>query len=497
MRLILGGPGCGKTTRLLGIMEEELARGVAPERLAFVSFTRKAVAEATERACERFNLTPRALPYFRTVHSLAYRLLGVARGEIMQHRNWAELGAALGYEFSRHAVLEDGLAPAGRERGDLLRFLDGLARARCVGAEEQLRESREEVTPQEFARYRAALAGYKREAVMMDFTDLLERYVAEGAPAPVEVAIIDEAQDLSRLQWRMLKRAFGGVARRYVGGDDDQAIFRWSGADIDTFLALRGEREVLGTTHRLPRHLYSYSQLLVSRLSQRYEKSAKPRAEAGALHRIATFEQAPVAAGGTWMLLARNSFYLAPIKEWLHGEGLPYATAAGSSINPGHLRAIGAWERLRRGEAVTVAAAREVYEYLPGVARGFKALPGLEDEAPVTLPELRARYGAPATSAPWHDALAAIPLRDRTYYRAVKRRGEPLGRTPRIYVGTIHSVKGGEAENVVLLPNLTQRTWDDYTRDADDEHRTFYVGATRAKQALYIAAPTTTRSYTL
>lgn len=497
MRLILGGPGCGKTTRLLGIMEEEIARGVKPERLAFVSFTKKAVTEATERACAKFNLTPGDLPYFRTIHSLAYRLLGVMRSEIMQHKHWAELGAALGYTFSRHATTDDGMAPTGRERGDLLRFIDQLARARCVSPEQQLYDSREEVSPHEFERYRATLMNYKKDTGVMDFTDLLERYISEGQAAKVDVVIIDEAQDLSRVQWRLIKRAFAGVKGMYIGGDDDQAIFRWSGADIDTFLSLKGEREVLAKTHRLPRHLYGYSQILVSRLSQRYEKQAEPRNEQGALNRIAVFEQAPVheSGSGSWMMLTRNSYYLAPIKEWLHAEGLPYATHSGSSVDPAHLRAIIAWERLRRGEAVPAAGIREVYDWMP-VQRGHKTLPGIDGDLLLTLADLRTKHGC-ETDAPWHDALNKIPLRDRTYYRAIKRRGESLARAPRIYIGTIHSVKGGEADNVVLIPNLTQRTWDDFSRTPDDEHRTFYVGATRARQSLYITEATTPRSYTL
>ena len=475
-------------------MEEELARGVRPERLAFVSFTKKAVGEAAARATEKFNLAPRELPYIRTIHSLAYRLLGITQGEMMQHKHWAELGGALGYTFSRHADMNDGMAPTGRERGDLLRFIEQLARARCVTPAQQIRDSREEVTPQELARYLSTLENFKRDAGVMDFTDLLERYVNEGAPAPVDVAIIDEAQDLSRLQWKLIKRAFAGAQRIYVAGDDDQAIFTWSGADVDTFLGLKGEREVLATTHRLPRHIYGYSQMIVSRLSRRFEKKATPRPESGALHRLSNWQQAPV-ADGSWMLLARNSHMLTPIKEWLHGEGLPYATAFGSSVDAKHLRAIITWEKLRKGEAQPSSAVRDVYELME-VARGHKTLPKVEADTLLTLAELRASHGC-LTDAPWFESLAKIPQRDRVYYQAIKRRGESLARTPRIYVGTIHSVKGGEADNVLLLPDMTQRTWDGYERDRDAEHRTFYVGATRAKQALWLAEPQGTRSYTL
>lgn len=494
MKLILGGPGCGKTTRLLGIMEEELARGVRPERLAFVSFTKKAVGEAATRAQTKFNLSARELPYFRTIHSLAYRLLGVTKGEIMQHKHWAELGSALGYTFSRHADMSDGMAPTGRERGDLLRFIEQLARARCVSTEQQIRDSREEVTPQELQRYLSTLATYKRESGVMDFTDLLERYITEGQPAPVDVAIIDEAQDLSRLQWKLIKRAFANTPRIYVAGDDDQAIFTWSGADVDTFLGLKGEREVLATTHRLPRFIYGYSQMIVSRLSRRFEKKAMPREAQGGLHRLSDWQQAPVAEG-SWMLLARNSYLLGPVKEWLHGAGMPYATAFGPSVDAKYLRAIMTWEKLRKGEAQPASAVREVYDLME-VQRGHKTLPNTLADEMLTLAQLRSQHGC-LVDAPWFDALTKIPQRDRVYYQAIKRRGESLARPPRIYVGTIHSVKGGEADNVALLPDMTQRTWEGYERERDAEHRTFYVGATRAKEALWLVAPSTTRSYTL
>lgn len=495
MKLILGGPGCGKTTRLLGIMEEELARGVPPDRLAFVSFTRRAVLEATERACAKFNLQPAQLPYFRTIHSMAYRLMGISQSEILRQSDWDKLAVALGYQFSRYANIDDGMAPTGRERGDLLRFMDQLARARCVTPDQQLRDSREEVTPQEFKRYRDTLLEYKKGTGRMDFTDLLERYVAEGMACPAQVAIIDEAQDLSQLQWRMVHRAFTKAERMYIGGDDDQAIFRWSGADVATFLSLDGEREVLGTTYRLPRRVYDYSRGIVSRLSRRYSKQATPRDHDGVVTRIAAFEHAPVEDEGTWMFLARNSFYLTPVKQWLHGLGLPYALHNGSSINATYMRAVYSWERLRKGEALGAEEVRQVYKLME-VKRGHKTLPGVEDTALLMLDELCQSHGC-LTRAPWFEAFTKIPLRERTYYRAALRRGEALNKPPRIYVGTVHSVKGGEADNVVVLPNMTQRTWDDFERVPDDEHRTFYVAATRAKTRLFLASPTSPRSYSL
>ena len=53
----------------------------------------------------------------------------------------------------------------------------------------------------------------------------------------------------------------------------------------------------------------------------------------------------------------------------------------------------------------------------------------------------------------------------------------------------IHSVKGGEEDNVVLLTDLTTNTNRSYLKQPDDETRLFYVGATRTKENLHIIRP--------
>ena len=76
-QLIFGPPGCGKTYTLMQILKRELENGTDPTRIGFVSFSRKAIAEAKERAASVLNLTDKDLPYFRTLHSMGVHWLGI------------------------------------------------------------------------------------------------------------------------------------------------------------------------------------------------------------------------------------------------------------------------------------------------------------------------------------------------------------------------------------------------------------------------------------
>jgi superfamily I DNA/RNA helicase len=66
--------------------------------------------------------------------------------------------------------------------------------------------------------------------------------------------------------------------------------------------------------------------------------------------------------------------------------------------------------------------------------------------------------------------------------------GPELASLPRIRVGTIHSVKGAEAENVALLTTtskLVERGLEEPSQ-RDEEHRIAYVGVTRARRNLIV-----------
>ena len=105
-----------------------------------------------------------------------------------------------------------------------------------------------------------------------------------------------------------------------------------------------------------------------------------------------------------------------------------------------------------------------------------------------TLETCTAHHGF-MTDAVWYEALDQAPQRKVEYIRKMRANGEQLNKPPRILLSTIHGVKGGEAENVVLLTDLSNNTQKSMDRFPDDENRLFYVGATRTKDHLHIIRP--------
>lgn len=493
--LILGAPGCGKTTRLLDIVEQKLASGIPPERIAYMSFTTKAVNEAINRAEKKFGFTKKDLPFFRTVHSFCFRQTGASRSSVMGAAHYQDLAKILGISLNGKLDDEGTGLPVGGTVGDQMLFVDNLARS----TGDTLKKTYDSLEYPDFSwhqlkQFSKALEEYKLDTGLMDFTDMLREYLANGKAASVDVAIIDEAQDLSKVQWEVIKRAFNNCLEVYIAGDDDQAIYKWSGADVDSFLSLEGEKEVLAKSWRLPSSIHKLSQKIIKRVGKRFNKAFASKEEKGNISYYLNPSMIQDAEG-TWLYLARNAYQLSSIKRALFEQGITFTTSQGSSVKAKEHRAIVFWERLRAGKPQLGNDVKQFLEFLEvgvGIKRGYKDGKGLIDDVEYKMEDLKKDHGI-LTDIAWHDALTGIPLEQREYYLMVLRQGGPkaLSQPPRHHVSTIHGVKGGEADHVVLMTDLAKKSYTEYSKNPDDETRVFYVGVTRAKKHLHIVLPQT------
>jgi DNA helicase-2/ATP-dependent DNA helicase PcrA len=502
-KLILGAPGCGKTSTLLNILDKEIQDGVAIQNIAFVSFTRKAVQEVVRRTCEKFNFERADLYNFKTIHAMAYREIEIKKNELITSANMEEFSKIMQMPFSSNVDEATGLT-AGATVGDEMLFYASLARVKQMPLEEVYQTLiNPAFTWHMFLQIATAFDVYRQDAGILDFTDILTRYANTGEPLSCEVAFIDEAQDLSSLQWSVLRVAFARCKRIYIAGDDDQAIYSWSGADIGTFLQLEGEKEILGISHRMPKQIFDLSQKIIQEVGKRYHKDVVPRNEMGSIEYHNSPEAIPInPRHGSWLILARNIYALPGIERNLKLLGIPFIRRHGaSSISNNHLIAIKTWEKLRAGHPQPGHLIKKVYEQMKvneGVKRGYKTLSKMHDEEMFTIEDLTVNFGL-QTNAIWHDALKGIPLEDVEYYLTILRTlgSEGLTGRPEVHVNTIHGVKGGEADNVVLHLDMAKKTYEEYLAHPDAERRVMYVGVTRAKRNLHIVQPQSNRFFQL
>ena len=129
-----GPPGTGKTTTLLNHVEQLLAEGTPPNKIGYFAFTRKAAHEARDRAVARFGLDPeKDFVFFRTLHSLAFQLLGISGAQVLKEEHLKTFSKRIGVNLTEsiEAVEDEGFITF-RSNHPIMRGID-LARTTELG----------------------------------------------------------------------------------------------------------------------------------------------------------------------------------------------------------------------------------------------------------------------------------------------------------------------------------------------------------------------------
>jgi superfamily I DNA/RNA helicase len=470
VRVVLANAGTGKTRKIIDEVTKELETR-RPEEIAFVTFTRKGAEEGLRRICSKLMIEPDELPYFRTLHSLTFHALNLKADQMFGRLDQRKFNKLYGYNVNRSEVNTGKVQPT--KDSAYLDFYDmersgALTSRQLADADIEIGYYRQLVRKYE---------EYKASEHLVDFFDCLIKYVQEGGSLPCKVVYIDEAQDISALQWKVIEKAFLKAEKIVIVGDDKQAIFTYSGARPDFLIQLSKQFPVehLSMSYRIPYSVYKLSVAITNFISEKTEQKAVPRPEngEGSITQLPDLEYLRDYIDSEsvrddrqncqWYILARNNCFLDYPKRMLEENLIPYWTADGFFMGGEIMKRLKDYHKFR--------------------------LEGYRDEKKKL--DFQRRFGIEDFRQPFTDTNLFTEGRKWVYASYIEKYGlqkleEMCKWNPQILVSTIHHVKGGEAKNVAIMLDTTGRTTGNIFRDVDEELRILYVGVTRTKQNLYL-----------
>ncbi|MBD3177830.1 MAG: AAA family ATPase [Armatimonadia bacterium] len=518
----IGPPGTGKTTAITKQLAVE-AEAWGGENVVALSHTRAAAHEIAGR--------DQCLPdeNIGTLHAMAYRAIG--RPEIAEEPKHLREFSQEHPEWPMGAGDDDDLWARSSYSGSAA--LQEYGRLRNLAAP---RES----WPTHVVNFARDWEHWKAANDLVDYTDMIEMALLRfpTMPGSPHTIICDEMQDLSRLQYELL-RSWGESAERVItAGDQDQCIYTFTGADPGIFTEnVPIEERVLEQSHRIPAAVHAAAVPWVQQITERKQVQYRLRAFPGYVDPSPACWQASGAIidsiqqhlqnGHTTMVMASCSFMLRPVLKALRKAAIPYG-------NPWQPEDAHGWNPLGCRHARpkllegllafaspavdpasgvpmpglwTVADLRSWASLLKGVfERGAKKrieeLP--DDTSPLQVYELLKEITTEAAlrilrrDEPAFDwfrgrlkaQYSGQQLCDYVFSLLSAHGLSVLTAPPRVFVGTIHSFKGAEADHVVVFPDLSRAGMSAYLgAGRDTVIRQFYVAMTRARLGLTLCAP--------
>lgn len=537
---IYGPPGTGKTTHLATNIVPAASVKFGQDRVMITSFTRTAAHEiATKKSLETGETIPIDLSNVGTLHALIYRAIGQPKIAQLNTKTWNESYPHLAVGDTSQGAMDDDTVVmdvgTSNNDGDVLLNQMDIFRAKMIS---------DSIWPQKLKEFAQLWNQWKQEMGFMDFTDLIEHGLNQMPYAPnnPSVIIVDEAQDFTVLQLSVLRNWAQHIDWLALIGDDEQSIYTFAGATPDAFLKPELEakyQQTLTQSYRLPRAVHAYAQLISNRISYKVVKTYQPRAFDGEVRFLNEHYQNPsktieiakqcTQAGKSLMILTTCSYMLNKILFELKKNGIPF-------YNP-YRKKRGDWNLLVRGDKSKVTSVDLISSFLnrgedenywnvadfitwaqhlsvgdnglirkQGNAAIEKLKRAVEEQADGlhSCRNILSKVLSPAAIEPamnrnvdWFaENLKTGRQKSITYPLAVANKFgiDCLSRPPAVIPGTIHSVKGGEADVVILYPDISMNAMREKLyngREAQDAiWRVFYVGATRAKETLIIMKPT-------
>jgi len=280
-------------------------------------------------------------------------------------------------------------------------------------------------------------------------------------------------------------------------------IFGFAGSSSSCFLGWPASKErIMSKSYRCPRPILELGERCLRRMHNGYfDRKVEPADHSGTINECgidAAISQAR--PDEEWLFLARTNHDAVRLIASLGAAGKPARWVKQTDDTTARATGLKALYALEKGKHVSGHEWARAIELIPTVAkakepmltRGTKTgwakahvdehdvIFGDDLESVGATPELVKRIASGA----WCGLING----GEQWRRHAETWGDDLASKSGIRVGTIHSAKGMEADNVALLTTITQRVEKSMEdRDThDEEHRLAYVGVTRAKKNLYV-----------
>jgi superfamily I DNA/RNA helicase len=488
---LFGGAGTGKTRYLISDIERVVKAGTTPNDITYVSFTKAAIQEAINRVLVINSFDRADFKSFSTIHSACFKALSLKKDSIITEDHLNELSEDIGFKLSTNILESVYSLP----KGDLALQLDNLARLKLMPLRAMYDSLGIEAEFTEIQYIVDKYNLYKKSNSLLDFTDMLQLYLKEGMPLGTTAFYVDEAQDLNTLQWKVVEKMAAYSEYLMVAGDDDQAIYQWSGADVDYFLdfADKSNKIILDKSYRCKSVIRDFAFSVVKKLSRRENKTYAPVCEGGTIEYYNNLLDADLSEG-QWKILVRNNYLQKKVISFCKDKGYFYNSIYDNKKSL--IRALICYEDLKRNKGVETKEFIKILEYITDNSNNTKYILTEKFKGEkIYIQDLTALNITLPLDKSWFDAFQYVPYEDILYIRAMLRQGEKLREEPRITIESIHASKGTESENVLLLTDISKKTFQGMQRFQDPELRCQYVAITRAKNKLIIINPESKYSY--
>jgi superfamily I DNA/RNA helicase len=400
--------------------------------------------------------------------------------------------------------------------------------------------------PHDVRLFAAKWEAWKQNADLIDFTDMIE-LADDQPPLRPGVILCDEAQDISALELSLLQRWFKSTGALITVGDPWQALYTWRGAD-PSFLTddkiPESHYKVLSQSYRVPKMVHEHAVNWVTKLTDYRPIEYKPRPVDGSVARCSStirdpYEAIQIAVESaqgenengrprTSMIITTCNYHLERIIYLMRSQGVLFSNPwriGSHRWNPLGTKGVTFSRRYqsllkpmvndRYWSVQELADIVEVLDSKSSMYHGAKAKiktmaeqrpDALVDESLLTsvfLPKVLDEFHAAAWKRDqdaminWFDDRLLRNKRMPAKYPRQIIDSHGLGKlseTPQVYVGTIHSFKGAEADTVLLFPELSpaySEAWQAHGGEGYDSIvRMFYVGMTRARESLHLCQAT-------